>query len=120
MGYSVVAILAFLTVFSLMNRCADDVAFEQEFLARDLALLESVVLSSPYDLDVEYSLSDPYYAVFNEPCTVGVNDENNPDHFAVIDSCAANTDISTHFGSQVSGNILFEKEGNELGVSKLE
>ena len=118
MGYSVVAILAFLTVFSLMNRCADNVAFEQEYLARDLALLESSILSAPYDLNVEYSLSDPYYAVFNEPCTVRVNDENNPDHFAVPDYCAANTDISTDFGSKVSGTILFEKEGDELEVSE--
>ncbi len=54
--YFVVLIIVLLGLFTYVNNIADKITFDQDYLARDLALILNTVYASPGNIEVSYSI----------------------------------------------------------------
>lgn len=69
-------ILFFATIlFLYIHDAKNDTRFEKEFIARDIALLNTVIHSSPYDLIVSYSSDKPEFSYEFKDYRVDVYEE---------------------------------------------
>jgi hypothetical protein len=116
-GYTVVAVAAFLTVFVIMDKMTDDTSFEQRFISKDLIILEDSALSAPYNLNVAYSFDDSYEVFFGEKCSLTINKRETPLYSGSINYCAADINFEVIYSDILdSGLVIFDKKENVFEV----
>lgn len=112
LGYTVIAVVAFMTLFSAMNKLASIESFDEKNIASDLALFSQVIFASPNDVNFNYELDKTYNILFEEPCSFRVSKIGTPIYSGGFFLCPGNSLTLNH------PNSVFEVE--KVSISKEE
>ena len=91
LGYTVIAIVTFMTLFSAMNKLASTESFDEKNIASDLSLFGQVVFSSPHDIRFKYDLNKNYNILFEEPCSFRISKSETPIYSGGFFLCPGNS-----------------------------
>jgi hypothetical protein len=127
--------LVTLTLLLYVNQVVTNRAFEKNYLARDISLLENTIYASPYDANVEYSTSLAGYTYDFKTGSVEVylsNEEKNPKTSSIqiyptgkeMDATAAffhvsgDSDVDFHSATIKEDTFEFKKTVSDFEVIK--
>ncbi len=118
LGYTVIAVVAFMTLFSAMNKLASTESFNEKNLASDLALFGQVVFASPNDVSFSYELNKNYDVLFEEPCSFRVSKIGTSIYSGGFFLCPGNSlDLNYPESTFEVEKVSISKEGDVGNVS---
>ena len=119
-GYLIITTLVLLALFFTMAKLADETAFNQRHLAKDISLLEEVMFISPGAINLNYSIfqnEDRLEIKFGQNCLVEVNLKDTPELSGSKNYCANNNYIDKDYISEGDYDFLiFNKSYNSLVI----
>jgi len=104
LGYTVIAAVVFLTLFSTINRLSDLDAVE-DLLSINLKWSQQVVTSSNEVMELNYKIGKNYSALFELPCTISVGKEGTPIFAGAKSFCIIN-----HYDTLIYPNHAISSE----------
>tara|TARA_Y100000310_G_C20667055_1_gene808146 strand:- start:590 stop:979 length:390 start_codon:yes stop_codon:yes gene_type:complete len=117
LGYTVIAVVVFLTLFSTIARQAN-VDSREDFISADLSWFEQVLFVSNNELELSYLIGRDYNVLFEKPCSVSVSKIGSPVFAGAKFFCAPNHYDSLIYPEEVlsSEEITILKEQDSLEV----
>ena len=118
-GYAVIVIVVFLSMFAIMNKMMDGTGFRQEVYARDIAFSESLLMSDDFEHIFARDVNPDYVYSFFEDCRVQVNKKNHPEKSGAEYYCADNLNFDKEFKINKYVKyykLIFESKDNLLNV----
>ena len=117
-GYTILVILLFITMFSKMTKIVDEVSFYQKYYSEDISLVEQAVMFAPYEVSYLYQLDENYEIVFEEKCSVNVFEKNTPVMSGHISFCTPNDFLNVNYPQGIVKNksLLIYKYFEDFGV----
>jgi len=121
LGYTVMAVIVFLTIFSAISRRADQDINEDLFSA-DLAGFEQTLFISDYNTTLIYEIGEKYEVLFEDKCTISVGKSGSPVFAGAKAYCSPDGYLSIAYPSSSlsSEKIQLVKTENLLEVSEYE
>ena len=116
-GYTVIAIVVFLTLFSTISRKSDIDATE-DLISINLVWLQQVLYASNDNIELSYVIGENYSALFELPCIVSVGKAGTPIFAGAKSFCVLNKYDELIYPSTVisSGTVDFLKTEDMLEV----
>lgn len=116
MGYIILIVVAFSSLFFYVRDSANDVIFKQKALAKDLALTEETILSSPSKISLIYFLNDNVDVSVDRECGIIVKGKQD-NAISVSYKCADDSILTKSFDSfNPKEKITFNKNNNRLEI----
>ena len=75
-GYLVITTLVLIALFVVLVKISDGTSFDQEYLSKDISLLEQSLFIAPGDISLRYKViqnEDRFEIKFDDFCEVNVN-----------------------------------------------
>lgn len=120
-GYTVVAVVVILTVFAIMSKLSDNTSFEQKYFSKDISLLEQTGFIAPYGVSVLYDLDENYFVLFEDICSLRVNEKETPLYSGSLTFCVADNYLQSNYPSErVYGVFEMKKNGYVFEVRDIE
>jgi len=118
LGYTVIVVVAFMTLFSAMNKLASTESFDEKNIASDLALFGQVIFASPNDVIFNYGLNKEYNILFEQPCSFRVSKVDTPIYSGGFFVCPGNS-LDLNYPESVFKveEVSILKEGDVVNVS---
>jgi hypothetical protein len=121
LGYTLIIVVVILTVFSIMVNLANNTSFEQKYYAKDISLLEQAAFASPYDVSILYSLDENYLVIFEDICSIRVNEKKTPLYSGSLTYCSTDNNLELIYPSEkIIGNFEIKKQGKLFEVKDIE
>ncbi len=77
LGYTVIAVVIFLTLFSAIARSSDKDSLEG-YISAEIAWFQQVLFVSNYNFSLSYQVEEDYNILFEKPCLVNVGKTGTP------------------------------------------
>lgn len=111
-GYTMVAVVVILTVFAIMSKLSDNTSFEQKYISKDISLLEQTGFIAPYDVSVLYEIDEDYFVLFEDICSLRVNEKGTPLYSGGLTFCVADSYLQSSYPSEkIYGVFEMKKNG---------
>lgn len=91
-GYAVIVAIVFLSLFLILNKMSNSTYFEQEYYAKEMALIEHTLLANDFNHYTSKKVGEKYEFIF-EDCRVTVNEKDTVKFSGSHHFCADNSQV---------------------------
>ncbi len=109
-GYLVITTLVLISLFFILVKISDETSFNQDYLSKDISLLEQSLFIAPGDVSLRYEVvqdEDRFKITFDDSCEVNVNIDDSLGFSGSSSWCGGNNYFFTDYPPQDDFDYLF-------------